>query len=602
MSWLDHLETGEKTSEQSEHQIPEEIAQEAKSIVDEVFETIGPEELSADLILGDLWIGKESQEGKYLDKAIAGLNKKMGTYNSEMESTLNKLPAYVKNTATRHVDMQWDGKNKHLTVLSQGIEVMKFEIWVEPTSVGWLWIYMKDLFAPQQDVQENDVDPHVFMLFATTTELDTERWIATFSHKFTPIDGKNKTNYMERYMLQKNKVLKNTQPNSKTLLLPQESMKLASTWFNAKGITINTLFTKPKPLEIQITYPKWGVVTAILQDGQYLTTDKQRPIIWNGCIIEHVAPSADELQTQIEKNVLWKTYTKEDLFPEFSQLSLEYQQAIEEYVQLFDGGGVTLQTNETGLCTFVDIDTDGYVLHHDVDNAYWNRAYNKNLSLHLDGVMQRGTEGFVFNETVFKSKLKDEIFAIITKNFLKRDLVNNSVALTYTRKKTQQQIRARDKKYYISETWITLCSTATQQSAKRNFWLILPSGDAKASFRHVETPRGCTLPTYQEELFEQNSLTDLWAIGMYWLLSKYLHTWCTVVDIWYESTGSKNGEIYGHRNLAYYNTSTKEWYILDPVWNFWGAARPTPIRLRDALSTNLRPKYMRYYNSPIGVG
>jgi hypothetical protein len=24
--------------------------------------------------------------------------------------------------------------------------------------------------------------------------------------------------------------------------------------------------------------------------------------------------------------------------------------------------------------------------------------------------------------------------------------------------------------------------------------------------------------------------------------------------------------------------------------------------LRDALSTNLRPKYMRYYNSPIGVG
>jgi hypothetical protein len=66
--------------------------------------------------------------------------------------------------------------------------------------------------------------------------------------------------------------------------------------------------------------------------------------------------------------------------------------------------------------------------------------------------MQRGTEGFVFNETVFKSKLKDEIFAIITKNFLKRDLVNNSVALTYTRKKTQQQIRARDKKNYISET------------------------------------------------------------------------------------------------------------------------------------------------------
>jgi hypothetical protein len=34
---------------------------------------------------------------------------------------------------------------------------------------------MKDLFAPQQEAQENDVDPHVFMLFATTTELDTER-------------------------------------------------------------------------------------------------------------------------------------------------------------------------------------------------------------------------------------------------------------------------------------------------------------------------------------------------------------------------------------------------------------------------------------------
>jgi hypothetical protein len=131
--------------------------------------------------------------------------------------------------------------------------------------------------------------------------------------------------------------------------------------------------------------------------------------------------------------------------------------------------------------------------------------------------------------------------------------------------------------------------------------LVLPTGHAKASFRHLETPAGCTPPVYEEELFEQDSLTDLWASGMYGLLSKYLHAWCTVVDIWYESTGSTNGEIYGHRNLAYYNASKKDWYILDPVRNFWGAARPTPIRLRDALSHNLRPKYMRYYTSRIGV-
>jgi hypothetical protein len=54
MPELDHLETGEKPAEHPEQQIPDEIAQEAKTIVDEVLETIIPEEISADVILGDL--------------------------------------------------------------------------------------------------------------------------------------------------------------------------------------------------------------------------------------------------------------------------------------------------------------------------------------------------------------------------------------------------------------------------------------------------------------------------------------------------------------------------------------------------------------------
>ena len=84
------------------------------------------------------------------------------------------------------------------------------------------------------------------------------------------------------------------------------------------------------------------------------------------------------------------------------------------------------------------------------------------------------------------------------------------------------------------------------------------------------------------------------------MLNINIQLWTTYIDM-KRKRGSTNGEIYGHRNLAYYNTSKREWFILDPVWNFWGAARPTPIRLRDALSSNLRPKYMRYYTAPVGV-
>jgi hypothetical protein len=65
--------------------------------------------------------------------------------------------------------------------------------------------------------------------------------------------------------------------------------------------------------------------------------------------------------------------------------------------------------------------------------------------------MQKTAEGFVFDETIFKKKLKDELFTIITKNFIKPQEVTNSVELHYDRIKLQRHIRARDKSNYISE-------------------------------------------------------------------------------------------------------------------------------------------------------
>lgn len=686
-----------------EKPIPETVTKEAEALAEVLTD---PEKLDVDSILQDLGIEDEkSPEAEYLKEAVAWLNNKMDVLNEEMNQALPNLPDYFAQKCTNQMEMQWDRKLHHLTVLSQGQVVMKFEIWREETSVWWLGIYMKDLFTEQQESTDNDIDPNQFLQFSTTREGDGDWWLFSFSELYTDVFWKpserwNET-YVWMYMWSNEVVIENTTPTQKSVLPPQHAMKLVWRWFSASSVTINTIFKEPQPATVEIRYPDGQVINAEFQNWKYVDENWVRPKIWNGsvikntipwptnnvqfsvenktspkrsvlppqhavhlawlwfsassvtintifaepqpntveikypngriveatlqqswykdeqwnrpkiwnnCIIRNTMPSFEDMQLAVEQHILqpWMKYTQNQLFTNLSNESPAFVQAVQEYFSLLEKGEVSVEGNTTWLHTYVDMTKEGYVLRYELKNKFGKRPYHTWLTMPLATCFINGN----FNSTPFQELLKQEVSAIVRKNFLSSEKIRNTTQLTqsdFTEVKQQTTIKARWIANYIEKdaAWkvtMTNCSTAAQDSARRNFSIILPGGNAKDAFTEKAIERqNQTSWNYLDTLTAWETLTDLWVNGMYALLSKYLHEWCTVVDIWYNSTATANGKRYWHRNIAYYCYDTKEWYILDPVSSFWNAATSRPIPLRSALSSKYSPKYMRYYKPEVGV-
>jgi len=592
---------------ESPEKIPVGIAQE----VDALVELLPPEPLSVDQILLDFWINNtESKETEYLKDVVEWLNRKMEKLNLDAKNKVKNLPDYFKNTCTDQMNMEWSGVwgKYYLTIISQGQEVMKFEIWVNINNAvdSWLWIYMKDLFTEKQESDGNDINPDDFLEFATGDDArGWDRWLYTFDQMYTENFGrpaKNRTaSYMNYYVKNKDTVIQSTS-TTWILLLPQQETYLINTAFNGQSVTINNIFWDPKPSHVEITYPNGSKIMWFFKNWGYVDSNGIRPKIRNWCKVKNTMPPLEIVQWLIEREVMNQGYRREELFPYFSNFSPAYQQAIKEYMSLFINKEIRLQNNDNWLSSYVDVNSQWYCFHYELDNQYGNRPYNKSLTIQLDGAVT----GLLIDKDSFRNKLADDVAGIIQKNFLTIARMKGWVTLTtedFSTTKSQDDISACPKwQYQIrNSAWkvMTFCSTAAQDSARNNFWITIPNGNALVALNKEPIDLVHYKAEYKPD--EWKKTTDLWATGMYELLSKYLSSWCTVVDIWYDSTATANGRKYGHRNIAYYCYDTKEWYVLDPVSSFWGVATSKPRQLRDTLSDKYTPVHMRYYTPDVGV-
>lgn len=580
--------------------------EEAKDLY-EIVEYPEPIEINYVDICRDLSVDIESKEWIYLRDTITWLNNKMKQLNNNAEQETKKLPSYFKNA--HQMLMTWNSNDHTFSILSQGEIIMKFEIGRNNESQDWSWlsIYMRDLFLKNERDWQEFVDLDVFKSFALGAKDAEERWLEDFADKYT-----NQMGYIHPDRIPKSLTKKDV---SLCVLLPKQVMSLSWVVFNSSRVTINTLFRDPKPSKLCVIDKSGKRIEATRSWNWYVDKNWKRPIILSWYKIEHIWSAEElgfeELQSFIETNISWKTYSVDDLFPWFENTLWKTAKwaYIRQYMAIFASNQIKIHDNKFGMRTYVDMDSWGYFLHVALDNLYGDRPYNRDIKIPLQQYLQKDPSGkLTIDMWRFKTQLAKTVERIATTQFViaqeKKDEFYNKIPKAIEEKlrdgtlfekwcRLHDDVRTKNEWGYAVKGKVPECSRAAQESALNLFWVDLPSGHGKSWPSNTPEDK-CYIKT--ETMAWNKSLATLWPQGMYEILSKYLDQGCTLVDIWYNSKST-----YWHRNLAYYCSDTKERYILDPVAKFWWTATPKPIPLAYAMSHTFKPVVFSYYKSPIGV-
>lgn len=581
--------------------IPSQVAEEAKAVAEVLSE---PEELNVKIILQDLGIvDRKSPEALYLTEVVAWLNTKMEKMNSEAQWAVKSFPSYFKNT--NQMEMQRDGWKRQLTIVSQGQEVIKFEVCKRESSSDGekeqLGIYMKNLLIAEQGIDTtDDIDLQEFMNFATQDGIlndnTNEWWLFSFSDMYG--GSGNEKWYLQTYAHYTKEIV-STRKTKNIHLAPWRQMKLQNAAVSGSNVTINTIFGHPKPWIIEITNPNlWSTLAYLQPNGNYLDEKKRRPLIYTGSLIKNNT-SFEDLQTVVDRvlfpNGVSIIYSENNLFPDFTWRSPAFQDAVKRYFAMFPWWDIEIETNASGMRTYVDMTKKSYVLRYELNNQFLNRPYNKDLVMDLTWVLVPKNWIYSLDEWKFKQQLATQVEQIITKNFY---FIDKQKYWTNISKQSYKSVKDFSTINALRKNYAGLCSRAAKDTAWANFGLQIPQWHARDAINIEPTDHHYVAV---EKFSWKTSLANMGTDTMYEMLSKHLHAWCTVVDIWYRST-TRLWRIHGHRNLAYYCYDTHERYVIDPVTNYgWRGLSRKWIPLEELKTGIFFPQKMRYYKPDIGV-
>ena len=136
----------------------------------------------------------------------------------------------------------------------------------------------------------------------------------------------------------------------------------------------------------------------------------------------------------------------------------------------------------------------------------------------------------------------------------------------------------------VSNNGITMCSATAQWNAK-NFWLIIPSGHAK---QWVHNPIEDKEHFVESKDKKENN-------NEYIQIDKAAPLNANFADISVESN-TTNGKKYGHRAVAFLDSPSMQWYVLDPYNSWWRWQKPIPLK---EYKKQWVVERVNYYNAPI---